>query len=81
MMTCWQNDPDERPAFTELKRQLKDMESLHKVRILVDMATFFYAGVSLNSFIHSFIHSDGPMICSHLFQCVLSLDCFFPLFP
>ena len=49
MMTCWQNDPDERPAFTELKRQLKDMESLHKVRILVDMAIFFYAGVSLNS--------------------------------
>ena len=34
MMRCWQNDPDERPAFTELKKELKDMESLHKVRIL-----------------------------------------------
>ena len=54
MMTCWQNDPDERPAFTKLKRQLKDMESLHKVRILVDMAIFFYAGVSLNSYSLSF---------------------------
>ena len=54
MMTCWQNDPDERPAFTELKRQLKDMESLHKVRILVDMAIFFYARVSLNSYSLSF---------------------------
>ena len=36
MMRCWQNDPDERPAFTELKKQLKDMESLHKVKIMVD---------------------------------------------
>ena len=49
MMRCWQNDPDERPAFTELKNQLKDKETLHKVRIMVDMAIFFYAGVSLNS--------------------------------
>ena len=49
MMRCWQNDPDERPVFTELKKELKDMESLHKVRILVGMAIFFYAGVSLNS--------------------------------
>ena len=49
MMRCWQNDPDERPAFTELKKELKDMESLHKVRILVGLAIFFYAGVSLNS--------------------------------
>ena len=48
-MRCWQNDPHERPAFTELKKELKDMESLHKVRILVGMAIFFYAGVSLNS--------------------------------
>ena len=48
-MRCWQNDPDERPVFTELKKELKDMESLHKVRILVGMAIFFYAGVSLNS--------------------------------
>nr|XP_058956796.1 proto-oncogene tyrosine-protein kinase receptor Ret-like [Pocillopora verrucosa] len=46
MMTCWQNDPDERPAFTELKRQLKDMESLHKR--LIDMRMYdkkLYANV------------------------------------
>ena len=49
MMRCWKNDPDERPTFTELKNQLKDKETLHKVRIMVDMAIFFYAGVSLNS--------------------------------
>ncbi|XP_022807724.1 tyrosine kinase receptor Cad96Ca-like [Stylophora pistillata] len=35
MMRCWQNDPDERPAFTELKIQLKEMETLHKR--LIDM--------------------------------------------
>ena len=33
MMKCWKNDPDARPTFTELKNQLKDMETLHKVRI------------------------------------------------
>ena len=33
MMKCWKNDPDARPTFTELKTQLKDMETLHKVRI------------------------------------------------
>ena len=49
MMRCWQNDPDERPAFTELKNQLKDKETLHKVRIMADMEICFYAGVSLNS--------------------------------
>ena len=35
MMKCWKNDPDARPTFTELKNQLKDMETLHKVRILI----------------------------------------------
>ncbi|PFX31326.1 Limbic system-associated membrane protein [Stylophora pistillata] len=30
MMRCWQNDPDVRPAFTELRNQLKDMEAKHK---------------------------------------------------
>ena len=35
MMSCWQNDPDARPTFTDLKTQLKDMESLHKVRLVM----------------------------------------------
>ena len=51
MMRCWQNDPDERPAFTELKNQLKDKETLHKVRIMVDMAICFYAWSSLNKWL------------------------------
>ncbi|CAH3158917.1 unnamed protein product, partial [Pocillopora meandrina] len=37
MMKCWKNDPDTRPTFTELKNQLKEMETLHKVRILINM--------------------------------------------
>ena len=37
MMKCWKNDPDARPTFTELENQLKDMETLHKVRILINM--------------------------------------------
>ena len=36
MMKCWKNDPDARPTFTELKNQLKDMETQHKVRILIN---------------------------------------------
>ncbi len=34
MMKCWQNDPDARPTFTDLKNQLKDMENQHKVEKL-----------------------------------------------
>ena len=34
MMSCWKNDPDARPTFTDLKNQLKDMESLHKVKLV-----------------------------------------------
>ena len=41
MMKCWKNDPDARPTFTELKNQLKDMETLHKVRILINMKVSF----------------------------------------
>ena len=29
-----ENYPDVRPTFTELKNQLKDMETMHKVRIV-----------------------------------------------
>ena len=32
MMKCWENDPDERPTFTDLKSQLRDMQNQHRVR-------------------------------------------------
>ena len=32
MMKCWENDPDKRPTFTDLKNQLKEMENQHRVR-------------------------------------------------
>ena len=41
-MKCWKNDPDARPTFTELKNQLKDMETQHKVRILINMKVYFH---------------------------------------
>ena len=42
MMKCWKNDPDARPTFTELKNQLNDLETLHKVRILINMKVSFH---------------------------------------
>ena len=37
MMSCWQNDPDVRPTFNDLRDQLKDMETVHKVRIVMSI--------------------------------------------
>lgn len=37
MMRCWQNNPDVRPTFTELRNQLKDMETKHKRLINMKM--------------------------------------------
>ena len=34
MMICWQNDPDARPTFADLRSKLKEMERQHKVRLL-----------------------------------------------
>ena len=31
MTKCWQENPDERPTFTELRNELKEMENQHKV--------------------------------------------------
>ena len=31
MTKCWQEDPDERPTFTELRNELMEMENQHKV--------------------------------------------------
>ena len=40
MTSCWKNDPDVRPTFTDLRNQLKDMETLHKVRLVMSMTTY-----------------------------------------
>ena len=43
MIKCWKNDPDARPTFIQLKKQLKDMETMHKVRIVNSMKVSIYA--------------------------------------
>jgi len=42
MMKCWDNDPDKRPNFTDLKNQLKDMENQHRVRQRPIVLKLFY---------------------------------------
>ena len=42
MMKCWENDPDKRPTFTDLKNQLKEMENQHRVRQRHILFYFFY---------------------------------------
>ena len=39
MMNCWQNEPQARPSFTALTKQLKDMENQHKVRAGTEITT------------------------------------------
>lgn len=34
MMKCWQDDPKRRPTFTDLRNQLKSMETSYKVELL-----------------------------------------------
>ena len=34
MTTCWEEDPNVRPAFAELRNKLKRMENQHKVRFV-----------------------------------------------
>jgi len=34
MTKCWQENPEERPTFAELRNELKEMENQHKVSSL-----------------------------------------------
>ena len=46
MMSCWQNEPEARPAFSVLTKQLRKMENQHKVRFNMNIETD-----SLNKFL------------------------------
>ena len=37
MASCWQNDPDARPTFTDLRNQLIDRETPQKVRLVMNI--------------------------------------------
>ena len=37
MMSCWQNEPEARPEFTVLTKQLRKMENQHKVRFNISI--------------------------------------------
>jgi len=56
MMKCWENDPDKRPTFTDLKNQLKDMENQHKVRQRHIVFNLFYRERLMNQRKQLIIH-------------------------
>ena len=39
MMNCWLCEPESRPSFTVLTKQLKEMENQHEVRFFVEKHT------------------------------------------
>ena len=44
MTKCWQDEPNLRPNFDDLKKELKEMENQHKVN------SFFEGSCELNGF-------------------------------
>ena len=50
MMSCWQNEPEARPAFTVLTKQLRKMENQHKVRFNINIKSKSNIGTYAASF-------------------------------
>lgn len=40
MTSWWQTDRDATPTFIDLRNQQKDMETLHKVRLVINITTY-----------------------------------------
>ena len=38
MQDCWQENPDDRPMFENLRNDLKEMENQHQVKYLVNLS-------------------------------------------
>ena len=74
MMRCWQNDPDARQTFTELKNELEDMGILLKLRLVMDMASYQFPLnqiIQMSSFL---LYHQGSTIS--IVKKNLSRDCF-----
>ena len=71
MMNCWQNEPQARPSFNDLTKQLKDMENQHKVRLSLPsdgktIARLFRANVCKNQAISKFRGHSQKIIFPHI---------------
>ena len=74
MMRCWQNDPDARQTFTELKNELEDMGILLKLRLVMDMTSHQFPLnqiIQMSSFL---LYHQGSTIS--IVKKNLSRDCF-----
>ena len=38
MQDCWQENPDDRPMFENLRNDLKEMENQHQVKYFVNLS-------------------------------------------
>ena len=69
MLNCWQTEPEARPSFSALTKQLKDMENQHKV--IFGLREFF--SFQLFMHYHHFLRLDCPKLPTGIKQYVLSI--------
>ena len=56
MMKCWQEDPNARPTFVDLRNQLKEMENQHKVNKIRTKLFSFLSKINVINLVIFFVN-------------------------
>ena len=56
MMKCWQEDPDARPTFADLRNELKEMENQHKVNKIRTKLFSFLSKINVINLVIFFVN-------------------------
>ena len=62
MLNCWQEQPDDRPSFEQLRNELKLMENQHKVIQRIVKFAISPFNISPGIFTGTEIRTTGPII-------------------